>query len=767
MVEDDLNSTRASSNRKNIEIGGISGVSGGSINIAGGDIYIQYPELLERVITPGKSPFPGLDYFDIDRAQFFFGRSDEIIDLYDLLNPSDLRTRFISVVGPSGSGKSSLVRAGLVNYVQIREPERWIVVPPFVPGKRPVGQLARAIEKATITHSTEIPFDYWKTVQTELQKSPEKFVDYLWRLLRSSHLDGKILLIVDQFEELVTRSDNNSMKCFADIIKASLDVPDSPLSIVVTLRSDFVTPVLQSTELQNILRKSLLLPSIGRDRLGKVIKGPAEVAGLNFEAGLIQRMVADTGQGEALPLLAFTLREMYEKLKGKNQFDHLIYDAVGGINGALTKQAERVITLLEEMNPAAVEHVFPTLLKLVTINEDNEPAKKRVPLDMLSPIEMEIVQAFVQARLLRTEDENDVQVVGVTHETLFRVWEPFEIIINDSREDLRIHREINRSAQQWIRRNQDDSYLLSGTRLDRAKEWAEKNSKQMNVDEKNFFDASLDAFLQESRAIQRRKMSIISVITTAVLMITVAVTLALTGQLNRFIYRPIALDWVEIPAGEFTMGNIVEGDIEFYPSEKPPHTVYLDTYLISRFEITNRQYGQCVKAGVCRPPAFQEYTYEDYANNPITYVSWEDADTFCRWTGGRLPTEAEWEKAARGSDYPRLYPWGEALPECDLVNYSNCVANTAPVGSYSDGASPYGVMDMAGNASEWVSDWYDENYYQDSPLENPAGPNDGTGRVVRGGAWFDSGWLLRVTTRISNNPATRDSYNGIRCVHEP
>jgi len=257
------------------------------------------------------------------------------------------------------------------------------------------------------------------------------------------------------------------------------------------------------------------------------------------------------------------------------------------------------------------------------------------------------------------------------------------------------------------------------------------------------------------------------VISAAVLLITVAVTLALTGQLNKVIYRPLPMDWIEIQAGTFTMGNVIEEDAEFYPSEKPPHQVYLDAYFIGRFEVTNQQYNQCVKAGVCRPPAYQEYAYEEYADYPVTYVSWDDAYTFCEWTGGRLPTEAEWEKAARGSEEPLLYPWGSDLPECHLVNYSNCVANTEPVGSHPEGASPYGVLDMAGNASEWVADWYAENYYQDSPTENPTGPTGGTVRVVRGGAWFDTDWLLRTTTRISNNPATRDSYNGIRCVKTP
>jgi formylglycine-generating enzyme required for sulfatase activity len=190
---------------------------------------------------------------------------------------------------------------------------------------------------------------------------------------------------------------------------------------------------------------------------------------------------------------------------------------------------------------------------------------------------------------------------------------------------------------------------------------------------------------------------------------------------------------VYVPAGEFLMGS-TDADSDAHDEEKPQHTVYLDAFWIDRTEVTNAQYRHCVEAGACEEPRCWEGSTFNAPDQPVTCVRWADAQAYAAWVGGRLPTEAEWEKAARGTD-GRIYPWGDSAPDCSKANYYGCVGRPVAAGSYLVGASFYGALDMAGNVSEWVGDWYDSGYYGHSPHSNPQGPNPGEYRLLRGGAW--------------------------------
>jgi formylglycine-generating enzyme required for sulfatase activity len=224
----------------------------------------------------------------------------------------------------------------------------------------------------------------------------------------------------------------------------------------------------------------------------------------------------------------------------------------------------------------------------------------------------------------------------------------------------------------------------------------------------------------------------------------------------------MVLVWV--PEGEFSMGSDTG-----YDNEKPVHTVYLDGYWMDRTEVTNAMYALCVAAGVCNQPGstsshtrssyYGDSQYKDY---PVIYVDWNQATAYCEWAGRSLPSEAQWEKAARGTD-GRTYPWGEGIP-CTLANYSGCKGDTTAVGSYPSGASPYGIMDMAGNVWEWVADWYAETYYISSPATNPQGPSSGTYRSLRGGSWNYNELFVRAADRDGLVPGIRYYYIGFRCV---
>lgn len=240
-----------------------------------------------------------------------------------------------------------------------------------------------------------------------------------------------------------------------------------------------------------------------------------------------------------------------------------------------------------------------------------------------------------------------------------------------------------------------------------------------------------------------------------------------------------------VPAGKFTMGSDADDALaecqkyrsdcqrDWFTDEEPPHEVYLGVFYMDKYEVTNALYKACVDVGVCAPPynassstRSSYYGNSQYDDYPVIYVNWNMAKTYCEWRGARLPTEAQWEKAARSTD-GRTYPWGEGI-DCDKANYNfRCVGDTTKVGSYESGKSPYGIYDLAGNVWEWVNDWYDENYYQSSPASNPLGPESGTYRALRGGSWYVSDSYVRASYRTWFDPTLTFDRIGFRCARSP
>jgi formylglycine-generating enzyme required for sulfatase activity len=222
---------------------------------------------------------------------------------------------------------------------------------------------------------------------------------------------------------------------------------------------------------------------------------------------------------------------------------------------------------------------------------------------------------------------------------------------------------------------------------------------------------------------------------------------------------------VSIPAGPFIRGTN-QGGLD----EQPQRTLVLDAFAIDRYEVTNFQYQQFVAATGHRksaPPSryAKNMSKMDSINQPVVYVSWEDAEAYCRWKGKRLPTEAEWEKAMRGPD-GRLWPWGN-VEQPNGANWARVQDGhevSAVVGSIPTDKSPYGVMDGAGNVMEWVADWYGERYFEEAPEQNPPSPEHGVFRVLRGGGYATTGADIRITSRSKMVPDFRDETIGFRCA---
>lgn len=259
-------------------------------------------------------------------------------------------------------------------------------------------------------------------------------------------------------------------------------------------------------------------------------------------------------------------------------------------------------------------------------------------------------------------------------------------------------------------------------------------------------------------------------------------------------------DMVLIPAGEFLMGSPPgEGEND----EHAAHRVYVDAFYIDKYDVTNRQFEQFVEATKYVTEAEKQgwgqvWTGKDWGHvsgadwrhphgagsvidqimdHPVVQVSWNDAVAYAQWAGKRLPTEAEWEKAARGTD-ERKYPWGNTQPNGHLCNFADSNTDfiwsdkssddgyqyTSPVGKYEDGKNAFGLYDMAGNVWQWCSDWYKEDYYSDSPTRNPKGPTSGDFHVFRGGSWSDKPDNLRAANRNGDEPTFRSDNLGFRCV---
>jgi formylglycine-generating enzyme required for sulfatase activity len=252
-------------------------------------------------------------------------------------------------------------------------------------------------------------------------------------------------------------------------------------------------------------------------------------------------------------------------------------------------------------------------------------------------------------------------------------------------------------------------------------------------------------------------------------------------------------EMVYVPSGEFPMG-ISDSELDWvmsqdwelslerdnFADEQPQHMVSLDGFWIYTYEVTNAQFAEFLNAmGNQQEGGMPWYDLDSgtgqidnngswmaqsgFADFPAIEVTWYGATAYCGWAGGHLPTEAQWEKAARGTEGLR-FPWGDAKPDCNHANFGTCENGTVAVGSYPAGASPYGALDMSGNTAEWVADWYGETYYSSSPAQNPLGPTTEEYRVMRGGAWILYGWFQMTTSRTMSAPQESSIMTGFRCA---
>ncbi len=403
-----------------------------------------------------RSPFPGLRSFDVDRHRVFFGRVEETKALTELVR-SAAEDAVLLVVGPSGCGKSSLVRAGLLPA--LADEPGWRTLTPILPGADPVAALARELAAAARRIGQN-----W-TVEHVHQQLDTRGLTALAGELLVADPDGpqrRLLVVIDQFEELLTQTPPGQRARFAQLLRPALA---GPVQVGATLRPEFLNQLLINAELADLPTHTYTVRPLHREALRLVIEGPARLAGLDVEEHLVARLVGDTDTGEALPLLAFTLAQLADGVGRGGQLSATRYDQLGGVQGALTRQADAALTAAVAAGGRSREQVIAGLLRLVTVDEDDSPTRWRVNRAELPEQVVTELDAFVAQRLLTTDTDNGTVIIGVAHEAFLSAWLPLAKAIAANVTALRARRAVEHAATERHDDGRSPARLWDGGQL--------------------------------------------------------------------------------------------------------------------------------------------------------------------------------------------------------------------------------------------------------------------------------------------------------------
>jgi WD40 repeat protein len=421
--------------------------------------YAERARSLDRVWDPNESPYPGLDAFGSEDAAVFFGRDSQIQEIIQRLRQAqDDDSRFLLIVGTSGVGKSSVIHAGVLPALG-RLRGRWAIIGSFRPSTDPAWRMATCFANALTDTgiadiAAEITNDARRLGQILDSTGPQH--------IRRAHVR---VLVIDQLEEIFTVANSANRAVFISLLEEIL-ASDSSIHVLGILRSEFLTDVL-SSELARLVRQPITVGPLDRNSLFQVIEGPAKYVGLTFSPGLTSRMVDEVDNGDALPLLAYVLQELYLQVGKNSQVTNELYERLGGVNGALSKQAD---SILETFGQDSREQVLDTLLAFVTL-DGREPTRRQVDKSTFDDRPAEIVAAFLARRILASYSIDGTAFISASHEALFRAWTPLRQAIEVRAENLRRRGQLERWAREWDASGRLAAYLLTGDRLAATRRW--------------------------------------------------------------------------------------------------------------------------------------------------------------------------------------------------------------------------------------------------------------------------------------------------------
>jgi formylglycine-generating enzyme required for sulfatase activity/energy-coupling factor transporter ATP-binding protein EcfA2 len=753
-----------------IEIGG--DVSG-SIHVGNVGYTVEEVSALLTEITStfqskpfdGRCPYKGLDVFEEEDSELFFGREKLVDDLVNRVKES--RTVFIT--GPSGSGKSSLVRAGLIHALKqgaIKSSERWLYAT-MKPGRDPIGELGRVA--STLAGSTNAEDE----IRAKAVADATIFARWCEIALKEGR-DKRVVLFIDQFEEVFTQiSKETERVAFLNLLTHAATVENGRVIVLFSMRSDFVSNCATYPQINALLNQQFVqIGAMQPEELVSAIAQPALRVGLRIDPDLIAQVINDMkGEPGALPLMQFALKDLFDSQQGKSGAIALTlndYLQRGGIHKALERHADDSFSKLSKNEQELARSIFSGLIE---IGRGTQDTRRTALFDELVPANANaadvgaIVQKLADARLITTDEAAGKDTVTISHEKLIDAWPWLRKLVNENREAIALQNKIAEDAKEWEEHGRDASYLYSGVRLINAREKLATKSLSLSGNAYEFVKA---AQAQQLRGQWRR---VAAVVLTLITLSMIAAWVTPTIQEWRAKKQaPGAL--VKISEGDFYMGATDPKAIE--TGERTAWLAHLPAFYIEKYEVSNRQYGLCVKYGGCTLPGdLAGYWDPQKQEYPVLAVHVDQASAYCQWIGRRLPTDMEWIRAARGINDRRLWPWDDTPPTSELANmpYAEDMNLTAqPVENYPQNRSPEGAQNLIGNALEWTSSYYQKNYqYGNAPYDNQAYWNeqiaayDSKKVFVRlGGGWQRLISHLAEAAPIAGG--NTDGNTGFRCA---
>lgn len=774
------------------------------------NLVVELKHKDQPVVWDGRTPYLGLMAFRESDAQYFFGREKLVDGLLERIQ----KARLIAIAGPSGSGKSSVARAGLLHALrngQIDRSEGWLIGT-MQPKSNPIEQLSDAISRLAKSPAAG---DY---VRQEAGTNPLALHRQVDSLLTDDPSQRAILL-VDQFEEVFTQTrDEATRTAFIKLLTVAATAEKGRTIIVISLRSDFISQCSHYPELRELMSQQFqLVGAMEPKELAKAISLPALEVGATIEPALVSRILTDMkGEPGALPLMSFALRDLFEAGKPsigeKIELSLTTYLNRGGIEGALEQHANNVFSTFSTEEKLLTKGIFSKLIqigqgqadtrRIATFSElVSSDSNEKVIANIIDKLSQEGVRLLITDR--KDGNENELQTgksettITIAHEKLIDAWPWLRQLVDENRESIRLQNEIFSAAQEWESFSRDVGSLYRGGKLQQAVEWLEINQNRANDLVAQFVNASryetekaekereaqrqrelmmvTDLATSQTKAAQRLRWAVLSlagVFAASLIIIGILITPSIQ---ERWARAEANTEMVLIPSGNFLFGKQEPTLIRMGSVEVPTWAekeVSVPEFWMDKYEVTNRQYYLCVRySDECTAPIenVDWLTDPDRQDHPVVNVTILQANTYCRWLGKRLPTEVEWERAARGLN--GTWPWGNIAPKLEQVNMPldvdpNPQGNTESVTGRGNGASNEGVYHLVGNVWEWTSSYWqiDKDFFDTTANWNGEIASYRTDQdfVIKGGGWNYG--IPHIALGFPTQGAAQDAEIGIRCV---